>query len=238
MATTFNPNDYSRNDFVAALKGGMDFYTNGAQIKSDVDDWKSNKPQIFGMFRTLGSEITDTKNDCEADISAVDAKAVANKDLIRQIVYEGSNNRLDLTASTITSASEDVTATLERGVLSVVKSTTGNSDSLIVINNVAIAAGMYFIGTGDNLDPDVEVISMVIKNSDDEQEVLVFNDWNLAQYSMPTMSDGDTDTRGTIEIQINKNFASNDPIIIIPTCARKTYDNKYALPYFKAITEV
>jgi hypothetical protein len=243
MATTFNPHNYSRSDFEAALSGGKDYYEDKRGILDSLSTINGTVASLQKSVGDVSSDLALHKQSNDSNFSTVNSKISSIKDLLDQVIYKGSNNRIDLTGATISTVSSDVTASLSGGILTFRKTSTTSSDSSIVITGVAIEAGSYYVSTGDNLNSDDEIVSMsILDHSGTAVGYPVSNTDDMIDHYVTIAEmapgEGETDTTGSIEITIDKDFSSHVYYRMIPVCAVDIYDKEFSTPKFSAITEV
>lgn len=242
MATTFNPNNYSRSQIEDALKGGMDYYGDKSGIDTALSAMETSINDIGYTLTATGNELTRHEESSADTFNYIIRKIAAIQDLFDQVIYKGSNNRLDLSSATITEVSSDITATLSNGVLTVRKPSVTQADCSIVISGVKIEAGEYYICTGDDLDSEDQIFSMTIKDHSGEAiHYPVYNnddDMSIHYAEFPSMQSGETDTTGSIVIYINKDYYNHVYFHIIPTCAITPYDKSFSSPRFPSLMEV
>lgn len=242
MATTFNPLNYSRSDFEAALTGGKNYYEDKRGILDSLSTINGTVASLQESVGDISSDLALHKQSNDSNFSTVNSKISSIKDLLDQVIYKGSNNRIDLTGATVSTVSSDVTATLSGGVLTFRKASVSSSDSSIVITGVAIEAGSYYVSTGDNLNSDDEIVFMsILDHSGTAVGYPVCNTDDMTDHYVTidtTMAPGETDTTGSIEITIDKDFSSHVYYKLIPVCAVDIYDKEFSTPKFSAITEV
>lgn len=157
-------------------------------------------------------------------ITALIAASVWGRDVIEQIIYRGSDNKLLLDqASAVT---ENITATLINGILHTVKSGVV-SEGIVTISGIDIPAGTWLFG----LDTELTAFPIYAILKDDHGDSIAITDLSGVSDEFTVSADI---TGGSIEVYVDT-ILSDERNIILWLSASKPL---HALPYFPSLLEV
>ena len=212
----FNPNGYSKQEIADALKYAVNDHLTVEQHSAQI--------------QLLANQISN-------GISNLQENTI---DLLRQIIYKGSANKLHLENATLTVPEvTGLTASLENGIITVRKTAVTSEDVTITLTGIALAAGEYYLSTGDSLNSRNEILSMLVYENDGSYLTTVSNTddvsaSHMAQISTAITSSGD----GKLEIVIDKSYTSHVYFAVTPMFSETIFDKAFAMPYFKSLSEV
>ena len=241
MATTFNPNGYNRTQIEQALQGGMYYAQERSDINTSLSEFDEFRVATQDAYLDLSGNLSEHKASNVTSFATVDSQMENVKDILFQIVYRGSNNRLDLTSATLT-VGAGATGSIENGVLTLRKTAVTDADVTITISGFKLDGGSgvsYYVNTGDDLNSENEIIEMHVYgdevNNDRNPITITSNNDSMLYYNVSISSNINS---GLIEIMIDKDYASSVYFHVIPTFAKKLYRKEFSMPYFKSIAEV
>ena len=222
----FNPNGYSKQEIADALKYAVNDHLTVEQHSAQI--------------QLLANQISN-------GISNLQENTI---DLLRQIIYKGSANKLHLENATLTVPEVPgpdpeepevlgLTATLEDGIVTIRKIVETSEDVTITLSGIELAAGEYYLSTGDSLNNRNEILSMLVYENDGSYLTTVSNNddvsaSHMAQISTAITSSGD----GKLEIVIDKSYTSHVYFAVTPMFSETIFDKAFAMPYFKSLSEV
>ena len=249
MASTFNPNEFTRSDFEMALSGGKNYWSDKGNIVdplvSTVSAMSETVTNTALSLEILTSNFDQHVYDNGVSFSEVNAKInekfEALRELIEEIIYKGSNNQLDLSNSTFSVVPSDVDVTYDNGVITFTKPSTTQDPWVITISGVAIEAGTYYMSTGDDLGTTHGMIQAMVMNlyddNDDRVAGPIYNNESMASCSFTLSADV---TDGSIQIDILSDYWDSEqiPRRIVPTMAKYVYDKEFSMPKFSPLSGV
>lgn len=242
MATTFNPNGYSRNDFKDALSGGMDYHNEKETLQRQINTLNTNDAAQNGYITELQTALTQHISSNEASFTKVNNSFDEITDIFSQIIYKGSNNRLDLSGATMTLSPSGINVQIENGVIKFQKSSVTESDWVITLSGFALEAGEFYGSTGDDIPISAgNVVEMTLYNgpSGDSGTTWFCKTVNTDVIGVTTaMALSSAVSNGDAVIVIDKDYHDTVRHILIPTAAKDVYDKSFSMPKFPAISEV
>lgn len=216
MAETFNPNGYSAAQIAKALEYASDDH-------DAVQRYAEQLQLLAGMIGECKGDTQQLQND------------VIN--LLKQIIYKGSANKLHLETATITVPSvAGLSADLSHGVIKFRKTDITADDVTIVLEGAALEAGEYYLSVGDTLDSSDDVIGMYIYDDNDEFLTFATNTDDVGVGH--TLSLSSAITHGKIEFKIDKSYASHVYFEVTPMFSTELFDKAFVMPYFQSLSEV
>jgi hypothetical protein len=209
----FNPNGYSEQEIADALK----YATN------DHLTVEQHSTQIQLLTTTIRDGIADLQEN--------------TIDLFRQIIYKGSANKLHLEDATLTVPEvTGLTATLANGIITIRKTAATTEDVTITLTGIALAAGEYYLSTGDSLNSRNEILSMLVYDDNDSYLTVVANNDDIGQDHTINLSTAIED--GKLEFVIDKSYASHVYFTVTPMFSPELFDKAFVMPYFQSLSEV
>lgn len=233
MATTFNPNGYSRSEIEDALKGGMDYRDSKEEIATVLTNIQTNLSGLDDEVDNIG--MTVEQNTAHIQLIYSEVGRVKNNiqtlfDLLSQIVYRGSDNKLQLDESNMTVEGTGLTATFSDGVLTITKETTiVGDDPYISFTGITIPAGSWYIGVPKDGD---DVWYAELKDSNDNIMANTGSDDHSEKF---TIAIDYTDC--TLNIGVYKVAAFSEKKLI-PYLSSVILNKDTSMPYFKSLIEV
>lgn len=245
MASTFNPNEFTRSDFEMALDGGKKYWSDKVNIvdpmASTVSAMSQTVAEISTSLETLTGNFDQHVYDNGVSFSEVNTKInekfEALRELIEEIIYKGSNNQLDLSNSTFSVVPSDVDVTFDNGVITFTKASTTQDPWVITISGIAIEAGTYYMSTGDDLGTSRGMVMNLYDDNGDRVAGAIYNDEPMASCSFTLSADV---TDGSIQIGIQSGYWDPEqlPHRIVPTMAKYVYDKEFSMPKFSPLSGV
>ena len=221
---TFNPEGYSKQEIADALK----YATNDHETVE----------QHAAMIQLLSNQISN-------GLSKLQENTI---DIMQQIAYKGSANRLHLENATLTvpevpgpNPEENpevlgLTATLEDGIVTIRKIVETAEDVTITVSGIKLAAGGYYMSVGDSLNSRDDIISMLAYGNNDEYIAVVTNTDDISVTHYVTISSDITN--GKLEFVIDKDYVSHVYFTVTPMFSETIFDKAFVMPYFKSLSEV
>lgn len=225
MSSNLNPAGATRQDFI------------------DLFTYLKEGGGLQAIVETLALNIAAIRADLavhyvtESDFAALEARVAALEasipDLISQIIYEGSANKMQFTSPTVTVTGSGVTAALSNGVLHIVKESSSlvGDNPVITITGVNVPAGQWYFGI-----PTKSLIPSIIAQLKDDQsaDVAYTDETGVSERFFTSAFSG-----GSIVLTVSKTYATpSGGIDIIPYIAGTVLTGKTATPYFRPLVEV
>lgn len=209
---TFNPNGYTKQKIADTLR--------------DATNDHLTVEQHTSLIQLLASQIGNGLKKLQEN----------TLDILTQIIYKGSANKLHLENATLTVPSvSGVSASMESGVITVRKTQETADDVTLTLTGIEVAAGTYFLSTGDTLDSKDEIFLMYIYDDNDDLQAVISNTDDIVGHALTLNS---AITNGKIEITIDKDYASYVYFNVTPVFSVSIFDKAFALPNFPSLLEV
>ena len=208
---TFNPNGYTKQEIADALRYATNDHLTVEQHSS--------------LIQLLSSQISNGLKKLQENTI----------DVLTQIIYKGSANKLHLENATLTVPSvSGVSASMENGVITARKTDVTSDNVTLTITGFTLAAGTYFISIGDTLNSDDDICIMYVYDDNDALIAIVSNTDGV---NVGTNIISDI-TNGKIEITIDKDYASHVYFSTTPMFSETLFDKSFVMPYFPSLLEV
>lgn len=209
----FNPYGYTKQQIADALKNAINDHLTVEQQATQI--------------QLLATQIRDGIADLQENTI----------DLFRQIIYKGSANKLHLENAALTVPEvTGLTATLENGIITIRKTAETAEDVTITLTGIALAAGSYYISTGDSLNSRNDILSMLVYGDNDSYQTVVANTDDIGQDHTLDLNSAITD--GKLEFVIDKSYASHLYFTVTPMFSPELFGKAFVMPYFQSLSEV
>ena len=225
MSSNLNPAGASRQDFIDLFT----YLKEGGGLQAIVETLALNIAAIRADL--AANYVTDSQYEAlEARVAALEATV---PELIRQIIYEGSANKMQFSNPTVTVTGSGVTATMTNGILHIVKESASlvGDNPVITITGVDVPAGQWYFGI-----PTKSLIPSIIALLKDDQsfDVAATDETGVSERFYTSAFSG-----GSIILTVSKTYTTpSGGIDIIPYIAGSELTGNTATPYFKPLVEV
>lgn len=235
MASTFCPNDYTRNQIAEALKWAREDRDTLTTVASKVTNLESSLEGTDENVSSLQSSVATINSS----INKISTNLEKQEDILKQIIYRGSDNKLQMDPANVTVDSvTGFSAALEKGILSVVKTSSSliGDNPKITITGISVSAGQWYLGLGESYDSTILLNNPVMGILYDGSSVVAYTN-NNGISDMFTVVEGYEIENGTLEIEVSKAFTS-DGFTLTLYIAHESIDKEDALPYFQSILDL
>lgn len=232
---TFNPNGYNRTEIAKALENGLkvpEGIEGVPERLTTVEEVVAGLPDGIAQLQNAVGTLNTTVAEHDTEINTAESNIQKIFDLFDQVIYRGSDNKLQLDESNMTIEGTGLTATFSNGVLTITKSTTiVGDDPYISFTGVTIPAGTWYLGVPKD---GGLIISWYAELKDSYGYTIAYtgNDGHSEEF---TIAQDYTDC--TLNISVYKVAAFSEKKLV-PYLSSVILNKDTSMPYFKSLIEV